>query len=32
MQVDPMAEKYYGMTSYGYCAGNPVMIVDNLGS
>ena len=32
MQVDPMAEKYYGMTSYGYCAGNPVMMVDNLGS
>ena len=22
--VDPMAEKYYGMTTYGYCAGNPV--------
>ena len=32
MQVDPMAEKYYGMTPYGYCAGNPVMMVDNLGS
>ena len=28
MQVDPMAEKYYGMTPYGYCAGNPVMMVD----
>lgn len=23
-----MAEKYYGMTPYGYCAGNPVMMVD----
>ena len=32
MQVDPMAEKYYGMTPYGYCAGNPVMMVDDLGS
>ena len=28
MQVDPMAEKYYGMTPYGYCAGNPVMMMD----
>ena len=28
MQVDPMAEKYYGMTPYHYCAGNPVMMVD----
>ena len=32
MQVDPMAEKYYGMTSYGYCAGNPVMMVDPDGN
>ena len=32
MQVDPMAEKYYGMTPYGYCAGNPVMMVDPDGS
>ena len=31
MQVDPMAEKYYGMTSYGYCAGNPVMFMDPQG-
>ena len=31
MQVDPMAEKYYGMTPYHYCAGNPVMIVDQDG-
>ena len=32
MQVDPMAEKYYGMTPYGYCAGNPVMMVDPDGN
>ena len=23
MQVDPMAEKYYGMTPYAYCSNNP---------
>ena len=23
-----MAEKYYGVNAYGYCAGNPVMMVD----
>ena len=28
MQVDPMAEKYYGMTPYGYCLNNPILIVD----
>ena len=28
MQIDPMAEKYYGLTPYHYCAGNPVMLVD----
>ena len=25
---DPMAEKYYGVNAYSYCAGNPVMLVD----
>ena len=25
---DPMAEKYYGITPYSYCAGNPVNRVD----
>ncbi len=25
---DPMAEKYYGVHAYSYCAGNPVMMVD----
>ena len=29
---DPMAEKYYGVNAYGYCAGNPVMMVDPEGS
>ncbi len=24
---DPMAEKYYGVNAYGYCAGNPVMFL-----
>ena len=31
MQVDPMAEKYYGMTPYGYCAGNPIGVCDPQG-
>ena len=26
--VDPLAEKYYGMTAYNYTMGNPVMFVD----
>ena len=26
--VDPLAEKYYHITPYSYCAGNPVMLVD----
>ena len=29
---DPMAEKYYGVNAYGYCAGNPVMMVDTNGN
>ncbi|NLB67668.1 MAG: RHS repeat-associated core domain-containing protein [Bacteroidales bacterium] len=28
---DPMAEKYYGISGYVYCAGNPVMLVDPVG-
>ena len=28
---DPMAESYFGLTPYGYCAGNPVSIVDPTG-
>jgi len=28
MSVDPLFEKYVGMTPYGYCAGNPVRLVD----
>ena len=27
---DSMAEKYYGLNAYSYCAGNPVMMVDQL--
>ena len=29
--VDPLAEKYYSMTPYNYCANNPVMFVDPMG-
>ena len=25
---DPMAEKYYGVNAYGYCAGNPILFAD----
>ncbi|MCQ2211556.1 MAG: RHS repeat-associated core domain-containing protein [Paludibacteraceae bacterium] len=28
LSVDPMWEKYVGMSPYNYCAGNPVMLVD----
>ena len=29
--VDPLAEKYYNVSPYAYCAGNPVMLVDPEG-
>ena len=29
--VDPLAEKYYSITPYNYCANNPVMFVDPEG-
>lgn len=29
--MDPMAEKYYGVSPYAYCAGNPVNRVDPSG-
>ena len=28
LSVDPLFEKYVGMTPYNYCAGNPVKLVD----
>ena len=28
---DPMAEKYYGISGYVYCAGNPVRFIDPTG-
>ncbi|MBR2262206.1 MAG: RHS repeat-associated core domain-containing protein [Paludibacteraceae bacterium] len=31
LSVDPLFEKYVGMTPYGYCAGNPVRLVDPNG-
>ena len=30
--VDPLAEKYYGISPYAYCANNPVMLVDPDGN
>ena len=30
--MDPMAEKYYAMTPYGYCAGNPMNLIDIFGT
>ena len=32
LSVDPMAEKYYPLSPYGYCAGNPINILDPNGS
>ena len=29
--VDPMAEKYYSISPYAYCAGNPIKFVDTDG-
>lgn len=31
-QMDPLAEKYYGISPYAYCANNPVMLVDPDGN
>ena len=31
MSVDPMAEKYYPMSPYGYCGGNPIRYSDRDG-
>jgi len=32
LSVDPLFEKYVGMTPYNYCAGNPVGLVDPNGN
>ena len=29
--MDPLAEKYYGVSPYAYCGGNPVMYIDPSG-
>lgn len=29
--IDPLAEKYYSLSPYGYCAGNPIRLVDPNG-
>jgi hypothetical protein len=29
--VDPMVEKYYSLSPYAYCAGNPLKYVDLKG-
>ena len=31
LSQDPMAEKYYGVSPYAYCAGDPVNLVDPEG-
>jgi len=31
LSVDPLFEKYVGMTPYGYCAGNPIGFIDPTG-
>ena len=31
MSMDPMTEKYYPMSPYGYCAGNPESYIDKYG-
>lgn len=28
LSVDPLFEKYVGMSPYNYCAGNPVVMID----
>ena len=28
---DPMAEKYYGLNAFNYCAGNPIYLIDSNG-
>ena len=30
-RVDPLCEKYYDVSPYGYCMNNPVMLVDSKG-
>ena len=31
LSLDPLAEKFYGISPYSYCAGNPVNLVDQGG-
>ena len=31
LTMDPLAEKYYGVSPYAYCGGNPVMYIDPSG-
>ncbi len=31
MSIDPMAEKYYGISPYAYCAGDPINLIDPTG-
>ena len=32
LSIDPLAEKYYGISPYAYCGGNPVNLVDPDGN
>ncbi len=31
ISIDPLAEKYYHISPYAYCAGNPISLVDFMG-
>ena len=28
--IDPLAEKYYSLSPYAFCAGNPIIFVDKM--
>ena len=30
-RVEPLCEKYYGMSPYAYCKGNPINYIDSMG-
>ena len=32
ISIDPLAEKYYHISPYAYCAGNPILFIDSNGA